>query len=278
MMTMTPSAPLPVRSSSTPIGGMILWLRKRWKLEWILATVSLTSLTLLWEFAAALGIPGIENLPPPSAVIRESAKLLHSELYWTAWGLSLRRIAYGFLAAQIVGVPLGLALAMNRVARDTIFPVVEILRPIPPVAWIPVAIIFWPTRELSVMFIVFLGAFWVVLLNTIGGAAGIDPNYRRAAQSLGSTQSDLFWRIVLPATIPSIVTGMAVGMGLAWEMLVAAEMVAGNTGLGYLLWQSFEINAISQCIVCMVSIGIAGFMSSQLIRLLGRYAAPWQRS
>lgn len=277
MTTIIRSAPSRARPSSTPVARTILWIRKRWKLEWILAAVSLSSLALLWEFAAPLGIPGVENLPPPSAVIRESAKLLHSELYWTAWGLSLRRIAYGFLAAQLVGVPLGLGLAMNRVALDTIFPVVEILRPIPPVAWIPVAIIFWPTRELSVVFIVFLGAFWIVLINTIGGAATIDPNYRRAAESLGSNRRDLFWRIILPATIPSIVIGMAVGMGLAWEMLVAAEMVAGNTGLGYLLWQGFEVNAISQCIVCMMSIGIAGLLSSQLVRLLGRFAAPWQR-
>jgi NitT/TauT family transport system permease protein len=257
--------------------GAIKWLRARWSLEWSLAIVSLGALMLLWQFAQPLNLPGIDGVPPPTEVLRASAKLLHSDLYWQAWGLSLRRVAFGFLAAQLVGVPLGLALVMNRAALDTIFPVVEILRPIPPVAWIPIAIIFWPTRELSVIFIVFLGAFWVVLLNTIGGAASIDPNYKRAARSLGSNQRDMFWRIILPATIPSIVTGMAVGIGLAWEMLVAAEMVAGNTGLGYLLWQSFQINAIPQCIVCMASIGIAGLLSSQIIRLLGRYAAPWQR-
>ena len=143
-------------------------------------------------------------------------------------------------------------------------------------AWIPVSIIFWPTRELSVLFIVFLGAFWIVLLNTIGGASNIDQNYKRAALSLGRIPRDLFWRIILPATIPSIITGMAVGIGIAWEMVVAAEMVAGRTGLGYLLWQSFEINAIAQCIVCMISIGFAGYVSSEIIRVLGRYAAPWQ--
>jgi NitT/TauT family transport system permease protein len=276
-MTMARSTRLPDPPRAEFAIGAIKWLGARWNLEWSLAVISLGALTLLWEFARPLGLPGIDGVPPPSEVVRASAKLLHSDMYWRAWGLSLRRVAFGFIAAQIIGVPLGLALAMNRTASDTIFPVVEILRPIPPVAWIPIAIIFWPTRELSVVFIVFLGAFWVVLLNTIGGAGSIDPNYKRAAHSLGSNQRDMFWRIILPATIPSIVTGMAVGMGLAWEMLVAAEMVAGNTGLGYLLWQSFEINAIPQCIVCMASIGIAGFLSSQTIRLLSRYAAPWQR-
>ncbi len=165
-------------------------------------------------------------------------------------------------------------MAMHRNAFDTMFPVVEILRPIPPVAWIPVSIIFWPTRELSVVFIVFLGAFWIVLLNTIGGASNIEPNYKRAAMSLGSTPRDMFWRIILPATVPSIITGMAVGMGIAWEMVVAAEMVAGRTGLGYLLWQSFEVNAIAQCIVCMISIGIAGYLSSEIIRRVRELCRP----
>jgi len=276
-MTMARSTPLQRPPHHEFTVGAIKWLRAHWNLEWTLAIISLGALILLWEYAQPLGIPGVRSVPPPSQVIRTSEKLLHSSLYWQAWGLSLRRVTIGFLAAQIIGVPLGLALAMNRTAFDTIFPVVEILRPIPPVAWIPISIIFWPTREISVIFIIFLGAFWIVLLNTIGGAGSIDSNYKRAAQSLGSTQRDMFFRIILPATIPSIVTGMAVGMGLAWEMLVAAEMIAGNTGLGYLLWQSFQINAIPQCIVCMVSIGIAGFVSSQVIRQLGHYAAPWQR-
>jgi NitT/TauT family transport system permease protein len=252
------------------------WFASWWNLNLLLGLISIGSLGLLWEFARPLGIPALSSVPPPSEVVRASASLLGSRLYWDGWLLSVQRITLGFLAAQIVGIPLGLIMAMHRNAFDTMFPIVEILRPIPPVAWIPVSIVFWPTRELSVVFIVFLGAFWIVLLNTIGGASNVDPNYKRAALSLGSTQRDLFWRIVLPATIPSIVTGMAVGMGIAWEMVVAAEMIAGRTGLGYLLWQSFEINAIAQVIVCMISIGIAGYVSSEIIRQFGGLVAPWR--
>jgi NitT/TauT family transport system permease protein len=252
------------------------WVAGWWNLNLLLGLVSIGSLAFLWEFARPLGVPALSSVPPPSEVIRASANLLASRLYWDGWMLSVQRITLGFLAAQIVGIPLGLIMAMHRNAFDTMFPIVEILRPIPPVAWIPVSIVFWPTRELSVVFIVFLGAFWIVLLNTIGGASNVDPNYKRAALSLGSTQRDLFWRIVLPATIPSIVTGMAVGMGIAWEMVVAAEMIAGRTGLGYLLWQSFEINAIAQVIVCMISIGVAGYISSEIIRQFGGLVAPWR--
>lgn len=253
------------------------WLAARWNINLLLAMISIGSILLLWQFARPLGIPSLSQLPPPTEVVASSARLLRSRLYWDGWQLSIGRILSGFLIAQIIGVPIGLMMAMHRASFDTFFPVVEILRPIPPVAWIPISILFWPTRELSVIFIVFLGAFWIVLLNTIGGASNIDPNYRRAALSLGSTQQDLFWRIILPATAPSIITGMAVGMGIAWEMVVAAEMVAGRTGLGYLLWQSFEVNAIAQCIVCMISIGIAGYLSSELVRMFGRMVAPWQR-
>jgi NitT/TauT family transport system permease protein len=258
-------------------GGVARWISHSLRLELLLGVISIGAIGLLWEFARPLGIPVFSNLPPLSEIIQTSKQLLASDQYWDGWALSVRRITLGFLLAQIIGVPIGLFMAMHRTSFETAFPIVEILRPIPPVAWIPISILFWPTRELSVIFIVFLGAFWIVLLNTIGGASNVDPNHRRAALSLGSTPRDMFWRIILPATIPSIVTGMAVGIGIAWEMVVAAEMVAGRTGLGYLLWQSFEVNAIAQCIICMISIGFAGFVSAQVVRLFGSYVAPWQR-
>lgn len=254
------------------------WLRDLWSLNLLLGVLSLGSLALLWEFAGPLGIPGVQDVPPPSQVIAAAKELLQSEQYWMGWYLSFRRIFLGFLIAQVIGIPLGLAMAMSRTTFGTMFPIIEILRPIPPVAWIPIAIIFWPTREQSVVFIVFLGAFWIVLINTIGGASNIDRSYKLAALSLGSRPRDLFRRIILPATIPSIVTGMAVGMGISWEMVVASEMVAGDSGLGYLLWLSFQIYAIDQVIICMISIGLAGYLSSALIRVLGGLATPWTRT
>lgn len=255
----------------------VKWLKSLWSLNLLLGVLSLGTIVFIWEFAEPLGIPGIKYVPAPSKVIIAAADLLTAEQYWTGWRLSFQRIGYGFVLAQLVGIPLGLTMAINRFSFGTIFPVIEILRPIPPVAWIPISIVFWPTREQSVVFIVFLGAFWIVLLNTIGGASAIDRAFKRAALSLGSTPRDLFWKIVLPATIPSIVTGMAVGMGISWEMVVASEMIAGDTGLGYLLWQSFQIGNIAQVIVCMISIGIAGYFSSALIRALGGFATPWLR-
>ena len=255
----------------------VRWLKSLWSLNLLLGVLSLGTIVFIWEFAEPLGIPGIKYVPAPSKVIIAAGDLLTAEQYWTGWGLSFQRIGFGFVLAQLIGIPLGLTMAISRFSFGTIFPVIEILRPIPPVAWIPISIVFWPTREQSVVFIVFLGAFWIVLLNTIGGASAIDRAFKRAALSLGSTPRDLFWKIILPATIPSIITGMAVGMGISWEMVVASEMIAGDTGLGYLLWQSFQIGNIAQVIVCMISIGIAGYFSSALIRALGGFATPWLR-
>jgi NitT/TauT family transport system permease protein len=253
------------------------WLAGRLNLNLALGIASVTLFFLFWQFARDLRVPLVQNLPRPTEVLDSSFDLLTAPQYWQAWHVTFRRIGLGFLIAQFVGIPLGLGMALNRWTFDTSFPILEVLRPIPPVAWIPIAIVFWPTREMSVVFIVFLGAFWIVLLNTIGGASTIDVAYRRAALSLGSRPRDVFWRIIFPATLPSIFTGMAVGMGISWEMVVASEMIAGQTGLGYLLWASFEINAIAQVILCMVSIGIAGYISSAIVRAIGDLAMPWRR-
>jgi NitT/TauT family transport system permease protein len=168
-------------------------------------------------------------------------------------------------------------MATSRLTHDLTFPILEILRPIPPLAWVPAAIIFWPTTESSIAFVIFLGAFFTVVLNVLGGARNIDARYVRAALSLGSRRSDIFWKIVLPATLPSIFTGMAVGMGITWEVVVAAEMIAGKSGLGYFTWASYVGGNYPQIIIGMVSIGIAGYLSSGLIRGVGKLLAPWQR-
>jgi NitT/TauT family transport system permease protein len=243
--------------------------------SFMVGSLTILLLGLAWEFARPLGLPGLSRLPAPTAIVAASAELLHSPMFWEACYKSTLRIISGFCLAQIVGIPLGFIMATNRTIFNSAFPVAESLRPIPPVAWIPISIIFWPTREASTIFIVFLGAFWIVLLNTIGGVSTIDQTYRRAALSLGSSRGHLLRYIIFPATLPTIVTGMVISMGICWEMVVAAEMIAGDTGLGYLLWQSFEISATAQVLVCMFTIGLAGFLSSAAIRKLGRLLTTW---
>jgi NitT/TauT family transport system permease protein len=244
------------------------------------------------ELLGAMGfkkdyLPWIGAVPAPSAVLQSWIGVLGDAGYWHSWYMSFFRVMGGFLAAMIIGIPFGLALAVSRVAHGVAFPVFEVLRPIPPLAWVPASIIFWPTQESAIIFITFLGAFYTIVINVLGGARSIDVRYFQAAQSMGSSNLDMFRRIVLPGTLPSIMVGSAVGMGITWEVVVAAEMISGGGsqiggtsggGLGFFIWNSYIGGSYEQIVVGMISIGIAGYLSSELLRWGGRYATPWMKA
>src|SRR5260370_11937962 len=202
---------------------------------------------VLWEIASRTGI---SRIPAPSAVAVTFNDLMRDPSYWFSWYLSTRRVFTGFLAAMLLGIPLGLGMAVSRAFYGTVFPVFEVLRPIPPLAWVPASIIFWPTQEISIAFVTFLGAFYAVVINVIGGAQAIDVRYYQAARSMGSSSWDIFRRIILPGTLPSIVVGATVGIGIAWAVVVAADMIsagasaaslgaATDAGLSFFIWNSY---------------------------------------
>jgi NitT/TauT family transport system permease protein len=233
--------------------------------------------TVVWEISTYLGVPIIGNVPAPSSVIKSLAVQVQLAYSWQSWWDSMVRILTGFVVAQIIGVPLGLLLGANYVARATVYPIFEIMRPVPPLAWVPVSVIFWPTPEMSMIFVTFLGAFFTVVLNIVEGIRSIDVRYIRAAYSLGSNSNDVFWRIMLPASLPSVVVGMTVGMGITWAVVVAAEMIASQTGLGFMTWRAYVAGEFPVIIVGMMSIGIAGYISSAFIRYIGGKMTPWLR-
>ncbi len=227
-------------------------------------------------------LPWIGAVPAPSEVLKTWLVVLTSAGYWQSWYLSILRVMSGFIAAMVVGIPFGLALAVSRTAYGIGFPTFEMLRPIPPLAWVPASIIFWPTQELSIAFVTFLGAFYTIVINVLGGARSIDVRYYQSARAMGSSSWDIFRRIILPGTLPSIVVGSAVGMGITWEVVVAAEMISGGGGqggggLGFFIWNSYVGGSYEQIVVGMISIGIAGFVSSELLRKLGKFVTPWLR-
>ncbi|MDR1607861.1 MAG: ABC transporter permease subunit, partial [Deltaproteobacteria bacterium] len=164
--------------------------------------ISVTLFFILWELAAKFEAPIVGAIPAPSAVLKRFLAELVNAYYWRSWGTSLLRIMIGFIIAQILGAPLGLLLGVSRRAREIIFPLIEVMRPIPPLAWVPVSVIFWPSAELSMIFVTFLGAFFTVVLNIVEGISAIDIRFLRAAASLGSTKRDIFWRVMLPASLP----------------------------------------------------------------------------
>jgi len=231
-------------------------------------------------------LPWIGTVPAPSTVLATWLEVVTQPGYWQSWYMSFFRVAGGFCAAMLIGIPFGLALAVSRTANGVFFPTFEVLRPIPPLAWVPASIIFWPTQELSIAFVTFLGAFYTIVINVLGGARSIDVRYFQAAQSMGSSKWDIFRRVILPGTLPSIVVGSAVGMGITWEVVVAAEMISGGGsqqagsggGLGFFIWNSYVGGSYEQIVVGMISIGIAGYLSSELLRWGGKYVTPWMKA
>ena len=215
-----------------------------------------SSSLLFWEVGSrsetlfGFAFPWVGQVPAPSAVLKEIYRLIQEPSFWQSAYLSTLRVLEGFFAAMLVGIPLGLAMAVSRTFYGITFPVFEVLRPIPPLAWVPAAIIFWPTQELSIAFVTFLGAFFTIVINVIGGAQSIDVRYFQAARSMGSSTFDIFRRIILPGVLPSIVVGATVGIGITWAVVVAAEMISGGGSAGSMGGARWRIRLLYLELLC----------------------------
>jgi NitT/TauT family transport system permease protein len=158
---------------------------------------------------------------------------------------------------------------------DFFMPVVEILRPIPAIAWVPMSIMLWPNNEASIVFITFIGAFFPILLNTIHGVHSLDGVLIRAGRCLGASEGRLLWNVILPGSLPHIFTGLAVGMGVAWVSLIAAEMISGQFGVGYFTWEAYSLVNYPAIVLGMITIGVLGLTCSGIIRMVGVLMMPW---
>jgi len=253
------------------------------------AAVSIVVALLLWQLGATgpswlgMRIPILGASPSPVAVAQAWSHLVADPNYWRSWYLSLLRVLFGFASATLVGVPFGLLLAVHPTFRAISYPAFELLRPIPPLAWVPASIIFWPTQELSIAFVIFIGAFYTIVINVLGGAEAIDVRLIQAARSMGASRGNIFWRLILPGVAPSIRVGMEVAIGITWEVVVAAEMISSGSGgagrgLGFFIWNSYIGGSYPNIVVGMISIGIAGYASSTVVRVAAGRLTPWQRA
>lgn len=246
-----------------------------------LRIASLLACVLAWHWASTrhlnFGVVTFQNVPPPAEVLRAGWDLLQSPLLLKHLGASLARVFAGFAAAALAGIALGLLIGRSRWAEDVLLPPLEMLRPIPAVAWIPLAILMFPSSEMSMIFITFTGALFPILLNTIHGVEHVDARLVASARSLGSGRLSVFAEVILPGAAPSIVTGLAIGMGTAWFCLVTAEMISGQFGIGYYTWASYTIQNYADIVVGMLVIGLFGMGSSALIKRAGQACMPWQR-
>jgi sulfonate transport system permease protein len=218
------------------------------------------------------------NVPSPLAVYDSFSRAIHDPKFFLHVALSCRRILLGFSLAAVVAIPLGLVMGRFKLIHEVIFPVSEVLRPIPAIAWVPMAIMLWPTNEQSIVFITFLGSFFPILVNTLHGMVLVDPVLVRAARCLGAKEASIFREVYFPASLPHIFTGLTVGMGVAWVSLIAAEMISGQYGIGYFTWEAYSLVQYPDIALGMIAIGVLGLASSLLIRAIGRLVMPWGRA
>lgn len=218
------------------------------------------------------------NVPSPELVLERAMLAFSGPQYIEHMLISMRRILIGFAMATAIAVPLGLLMGRFLLLREIIFPVSEVVRPIPAIAWVPMSIMLWPNNEESIVFITFLGSFFPILINTLHGMATVDPVLVRAAKCLGANEVAIFREVYFPSSLPQIFTGLTVGMGVAWVSLIAAEMISGQFGIGYFTWEAYSLVQYSDIALGMISIGALGLLSSGAIRLAGRMVMPWQGS
>jgi len=247
----------------------------------LIGSVSIALWLALWQLASVHKLNfffRFENIPAPTEVAAAFGELYSAPKFAAHVGNSVRRIFLGFSLAAALSVVLGLLIGRFRVAAQSLFPPLEVLRPIPAVAWIPLAILLFASAEQSMVFITFIGAFFPILLNTIHGVEGVDRRLVYASLTLGAGPLDVFREVILPGALPSIVTGLSIGMGTSWFSLVTAEMISGQFGIGYYTWEAYTLQQYPKIVLGMITIGLLGMGSSFLIKWLGRLFMPWFKS
>ena len=243
----------------------------------ILRLLSPLGVLLAWELAGRFGLLNSLLFPPPSRALADLAGLIASGYLVMALYASLFRVVCGFAIAVVVGVTLGAAMARLPLVSDLLDPLVELLRPISPLALFPVAILWFGIGDASKIFIIALAASFPVILNTFAGVRNIDANLFRAARSLGASEFEIFKGIVLPGSLPHIFTGVRLAWGIALIVIIAAEMVGSTVGIGYMVLEAQQTFRTERVFAGIFVIGLIGFLTDFGFRRLRRLLMPWYR-
>ncbi len=189
---------------------------------------------------------------------------------------SSRRVLQGFLFAAAVGIPLGIFVGWNRLVARLVDPTIQMLRPVPITAWLPFSIAVFGIYDAGALFLIGLGAFYPIVINTTHGVRDTNLLLLRAARMLGAREGTVLFKVVLPSALPSIFTGLRLGVGIAWTAVIVAEMIAVKSGLGYVLWDAYYVGRMDICVATMFSVGLLGFFSDQVILLASRLLLRWR--
>jgi len=254
--------------------------------NWLSLVIVPVVLLTLWETAGRAGLL-------PTGLIPTPLMTLNAWYVWTfgpdtggfnaysgTWtgvvGNSAQRVLQGYLLAVLLAVPTGILIGWSAAVARLIDPTIQSLRPIPITAWLPFSIAMFGIKEYGAIFLICLGAFYPILINTTHGARSLDQNLLRAAMMMGASSRTILFRVVLPNALPAIFAGMRIGAGIAWSAVIVAELVAVKSGLGYVLWDAYYIGRMDVVVADMASIGVLGFLTDRLLIALEHRLVRWQ--
>ncbi|URR35505.1 nitrate ABC transporter permease [Thermosynechococcus sp. HN-54] len=242
----------------------------------ILGGVGVLCFLVIWQFVC---MAGLLRLPAPLTVITDTWELIIDPFYQGSgtdvglgWQIltSLRRVAIGFSLAAVIGVGLGMLIGSSRVLYDAVDPILQVLRPVPPLAWLPISLAALRDNEPAAIFVIFITAIWPIIINTIVGVQQIPKDYKNVARVLRLSRKDYFLNILVPATVPYVFTGLRIGIGLSWLAIVAAEMLIGGVGIGFFIWDAWNSSLVSEIIVAVIYVGIVGLVLDRSVAFVGR--------
>ncbi len=240
--------------------------------------VVVAMMLLVWEFACS---GPKSSLPAPTRIWAESQDLILQPFFVNGpqdvglgWRVatSLERVVIGFGLASVVGVLLGALVGQSVWATRGLDPVFQVLRTVPPLAWLPISLAAFRDSAPSAIFVIFITAIWPVIINTAVGIRNIPQDYQNVAKVLRLNHIEYFWRIMIPSAAPYIFTGLRIGIGLSWLAIVAAEMLTGGVGIGFFIWDAWNSSKLSDIVVALIYIGVVGFVLDRLVALIGQIA------
>ncbi|MGY2260206.1 taurine ABC transporter permease TauC [Pseudomonas sp. SDO55104_S430] len=255
-------------------------VRRSLSIRWI-SLLTLAALVFVWWAVTASGLIEPLFLPPPSAVLQKGWLLATTgymdSTLWQHLGASLSRIGLGLGFAVLTAVPVGIAIGANRIARGVLDPLIEFYRPIPPLAYLPLIVIWCGIGELSKVLLIYLAIFAPIATATATatGVRTVDPAKLRAAQSLGATRAQLIRHVILPSALPDILTGVRIGLGVGWSTLVAAELIAATSGLGFMVQSAAQFLVTDVVVLGILVIALIAFAMEMGLRALQRKLVPW---
>jgi nitrate/nitrite transport system permease protein len=194
-------------------------------------------------------------------------------LFWQIFA-SLQRVAVGFTLAAIVGIAVGILIGSSALVYDAIDPIFQILRTVPPLAWLPISLAAFRNNEPSAIFVIFITAIWPIIINTAVGVQQVPQDYKNVSRVLKLSKVEYFFNILFPATVPYVFTGLRIGIGLSWLAIVAAEMLIGGVGIGFFIWDAWNSSMISEIILALIYVGIVGFLLDRLMAYIAKLVVP----